>query len=195
MSLAGSIARSMTLGRVVDLTVTLGLLGAAFFAVAASDIHAGYSQLLWYWMTLGFGVGCLLLAWMHRADSFNALPTAALLAAHWLATLLAVRGVFYFVETGQFTDSNAGLANGIVFALSTLLCGVHVQPRIAIIGLAMGAAVAIQALIKDNIWLLIAVGAGALALVSLFQSGSKSASAQPALGQSDAGTPAPGMTH
>ena len=189
MSLAGSIARSMTPGRVVDLIVTLGLLGAAFFAVAASDIHAAYSQMLWYWMTLGFGVGCLILAWMHRGESFNALPTIVVIAAHWLATLLAVRGVFYFVETGQFSASNAGVINGLVFALSTVLCGVHVQPRIAVVGLAMSAAVAIQVLIQDNIWLLIGVGFAALAVVSLFQSGGRARDGNAAPRQSERAEP------
>jgi hypothetical protein len=189
MSLAGSIARSMTPGRVVDLIVTLGLLGAAFFAVAASDVHAAYSQMLWYWMTLGFGVGCLILAWMHRGEDFSPMPTIVVIAVHWLATLLAVRGVFYFVETGQFSASNAGVINGLVFALSTVLCGVHVQPRIAVVGLAMGAAVAIQVLIQDNIWLLIGVGFAALAVVSLFQSSGRAGDGDAAPRQGEGAEP------
>ncbi|MEM6945588.1 MAG: hypothetical protein AAF416_01215 [Pseudomonadota bacterium] len=147
---------------ILDLILGLVLLGTAFFGVAASDVHAGFSNIYWAVLTMIFAVGSFAFAWLHRGEGFAPFRTAMILAAHWIGVFISIQVVFYFVSTNNFTDANVGLANGILFALATYLCGVHVQVRLAVVGAALGLATATEALIEENLWILFAIAIGAL---------------------------------
>lgn len=149
---------------IIDVALGALLLGLAFFGVAASDVHAGFSEAYWYALTVIFGLIAFAFTWLHRGEGFAPLRTAMLIGIDWIGVFLAVNVVFYFVTTDHFTDANVGLANGVLFALASFISGVHLQPRLAVVGVAIGAATAAEALIEENLFLLLAIAIAALAL-------------------------------
>ena len=160
-----TIREILTPSRIAGFGIAATMLLAAFFGVAASDVHAGYADGYWGWLSVGFALGCFALIWLSRPGLGAPLGAALPLAAHWLGVWGAVRIVHWFIETAHFTAANAGLANGIVFALGAWMAGVHLEPRIAVIGAAIAGAVAVEALIQENLWTLFVIAL--LALVAM----------------------------
>ena len=89
----------------------------------------------------------------------------AVIAAPFVGAEVAASITDVLVDGDHFTDANAGLANGIVFALGAWMAGVHLEPRIAVIGAAIAGAVAVEALIQENLWTLFVIAL--LALVAM----------------------------
>ncbi|MEM1313686.1 MAG: hypothetical protein AAGI51_03975 [Pseudomonadota bacterium] len=158
---------ALTPSRIAGFAIAAAMLLGAFFGVAASDVHAGYARGFWMLLTVGFALGCFALIWLSRPEDGAPLGAILPLAAHWIGVFTAVRIVYWFIETDHFTDAGAGLANGIVFALGTWMAGVHLEPRIAVIGAAIAGAVAVEALIQENLWTLFLLALLALAAMAV----------------------------
>lgn len=164
----GARGRGSRSGIVVDVVVLAAMLGLAFFGIATADAEWTLALPYWSLLALLFGLGALALAWIHRGESFRLGRTALHLAAHWAGALVAVHVVFYVRANDQLTEGESGLVLGILFALATFLCGVHVQWRMMLIGAALAAAATAAALVEENLWLLLAIAVAALVLVLAF---------------------------
>jgi hypothetical protein len=148
------------------------MLGAAFFAITASDIRATYAETVWHVLPALFGLVAFGLSWAYAGEGFSVWRAALREAAHWLGVYGAIRAAFYLVATDHFTESNAGLAAALLLALGAFLSGVHGQWRMAPVGLALLCATAVVALIEENMWILVgiaALGVGAVALAGVAQ--------------------------
>jgi hypothetical protein len=165
---SASTTRPGKVGIVVDLVVLAAMLALAFFGIATADAEWQWALPYWSLLALLYGLGAMALAWIHHGERFRLGGTAVRLAAHWAGALAVVHLVFYVHANDQLTEGQSGLVLGIVFALATFLCGVHVQWRMMLIGAALAAAAAMAALVEENLWLLLAIAVGALVAVLAF---------------------------
>ena len=162
------------IGALVDALIALALLGAAFFAIAAQDAGAAYASALWSALPVLFLLGALTIGWAHGDYGRAPAPwrLVALDAAHWGATLIAIRATLGFIETGfpeglleaaQVERTGAGLICGVVLALSTGLAGIHTHWRLAPIGLAVLGACYAVVLIEEHVWATMSLAVAGLA--------------------------------
>jgi hypothetical protein len=147
----------------VDGLAAAFLIGMCVFGLAAADVRASFSREYWSAMPLAFGVVAVALTALHGADGLPLWKVAMREALHWFGAVVGIQIVFYFIDKNQFTESNAGLACGLVIALATFMAGVHIQWRLVPIGAALLAATALTAFVEQNLFTLVAVMALGLA--------------------------------
>ncbi|TVQ54569.1 MAG: hypothetical protein EA355_11575 [Rhodobacteraceae bacterium] len=163
---------------IADGGVAALLIGLTVFGVIAADMGSGFAMTYWVFMPVAFGVGSLVLMTVHGAGGASAPEALIRLALHWLGAFAAVRIVFYFVETDRYTLGNAGMACGAIIALAAFLDGVHMQWRMAPIGLALLAAAGVIAFFGENMFVIASVlllGLVGTVMVSRMQGGSRGA--------------------
>lgn len=152
---------------VADLVIGGGMLVLAFVGIAASDVSGTGSQVYWTILTVAFAVASYGLRWIHAARDFVYARDAVVAVAHWVGVLAAIELVYVLIAAGRLTNADAGLLNGLVLALGTLLAGVHGSWRLAVIGTAIGLATVAVAWFEQYLWVLIGVAAVALAALFL----------------------------
>lgn len=151
----------------MDGLLAVAMVAASFVGLAATELHAGFTELFWYAVAAGFGLAAVLMTWIHGSYGRSQTRATAGQLIHWVAVGAALWVLFYFVKTEHFADADAGLTCGILIGLGAFLAGVHGQWRMGPIGLALVAATALVALIEDNLLMLIGLGVGAVLLVLL----------------------------
>lgn len=140
-------------GGEIVLAVLVALSGAG---IAVSRFSAEYG--LWYWLAMVpvFGGVSLVAGWSRARESgatgFAVLRTQLL---HWGGLLLAVPLVFLLERTGRLNSADAGLVALLTLALGTFLAGVHFDWRLGAVGVLLGAAVAIAAVVQRYLLLLL----------------------------------------
>jgi len=142
---------------IIDAIILLVMLFLPFAGIALSDIEAGITWPYWHLVAVAYFVGALGLAILHRSEDFRLMPSIVRLAIHWLGVLGAVHGMFYFVNTDHLTDGQAGLVLGLLLALAIFLCGVYVQWRMIVVGIAVLLATIVEAVVEENLWILLGI--------------------------------------
>ena len=137
----------------------------AFIGVAAADVSGGGSQLYWSVLVLVFCLICIGLDWVHEAPGTATARPAAITAFHWAGVLLSIQLIHFMVSTGRLTNADTGLLDGTIVALGTFTSGVHVNWRIALIGVVLGLGVAAAAYVEQYLWILFALALLALVVI------------------------------
>lgn len=133
----------------VDVVVALVLLVLSFIGVAWSDVSSVQNH--WYWSGLAivFGVACFALQWMHADAETPILKQGLRTALHWLGVLAAIQIIYIYVGAGRFTNEVTGLVNGLVLAIGVYLAGVYLGWWLFVIGIALGIALAVTAIVEQ----------------------------------------------
>ncbi|MBP7003240.1 hypothetical protein [Amaricoccus sp.] len=151
--------------RIFDGVVAGLMILAAFVAIGASDVSFAASQPYWLGLAVAYGVASAAIEWVHRRGDFSLGRLAPRWALHWLGVLAALEAVFVFIDAGRFAGAGVGLMNGAILALGTFLAGVHGNWRLVVVGIAVGIAAMLVALVEQYIWLLLGLGILAVAVV------------------------------
>lgn len=136
-----------------DLIAAAIMLILAFIGTAASDVTSA-SQVYWSFLAITFGLLCIGLDWVHELPGTPWFQPAARTALHWFGVLMAIELVYGFIDAGRLTNADTGLMNGTIVALGTFTSGVHVNWRLAVIGIALGLGTAVVAYVEQYLWIL-----------------------------------------
>ena len=159
--------------RRISRTVLLEALGAlvllalAFAGIAASDVSAAGTQGYWTLITLVFALASLEVDWQHSGPAFSGSRSAVRLGLHWVGVFAAVQIVYFFIASGRLANADTGLVNGLILALGTFLCGVHVNWRLMVLGVALGLATGAVAYVEQYLWVLLGLALVAIAALLL----------------------------
>jgi hypothetical protein len=145
--------------------VGIAMLAASFAGIAASDVSAVGTQGYWTMLTVGFAVAAFVLQWLRSERSFPMMLGVVQLALHWVGVFLAIQLVYLFIATGRFANADTGLVNGLILALGAFTCGVYVNWRLMVVGLAVGFSTFAAAYVEQYLWVLL--GVALLAVVVL----------------------------
>lgn len=151
--------------RIFDGVIAAAMILAAFTAIGASDVSFAASQPYWLALAVAYGLATAAIEWVHRRGDFSIARIAPRCALHWIGVLAALEAVFVFIDAGRFAGAGVGLMNGAILALGTFLAGVHGNWRLIVIGVAVGIAAMLVALVEQYVWLLLGLGAIAVAVV------------------------------
>ncbi|HMQ91632.1 MAG TPA: hypothetical protein PKA33_04800 [Amaricoccus sp.] len=149
----------------LEALAALVLLALAFAGIAASDVSAAGTQSYWTLITLIFALASFAVDWQHSGPDFRGSRSAVRLGLHWAGVFAAVQIVYFFIASGRLANADTGLVNGLILALGTFLCGVHVSWRLMVLGLALGLATGAVAYVEQYLWVLL--GLALLAVVAL----------------------------
>lgn len=154
---------------VQTLILALILVAASFFGVAASDIQASFSHTYWQLLALLFFAAMAISAWFHKKSGPEFRVAIAQAALHWFCVWLGILIVYEFSQTNHFTVQAAGLCNGLLFALATVLAGIYSDWRFAPVGMALVGAVATEAYVEEKLWVLLLIAVLALVAVPVLR--------------------------
>ncbi len=112
----------------------------------------------WYWvaMTPVFCAASIAIEWSRLSQ--RGVSKATFIRhqiIHWFGYLVAVHLVFLLNYTGRLNNADAGLVALLVLALATFCAGISSNWRIAIVGVFLGTAVIVTALIEEYVWVLL----------------------------------------
>jgi len=91
--------------------------------------------------------------------------TIGQLALLWIGVFVAIQLVYFFITTGRFANADTGLVNGLILALGTFICGVYVNWRLMVVGVALAFATVAAAYVEEYLWVLLGVALLAVALL------------------------------
>jgi hypothetical protein len=151
--------------RTFDGVIAAAMVLAAFIAIGASDASYAASQPYWLGLAAAFGLAALAIEWVHRDAAFSLSRVAPRLALHWIGVIAALEAVFLFIDAGRLAGAGVGLTNGAILALGAFLAGVHGNWRLLVVGVAIGLAAVLVALVEQYVWLLVGLGLVAVAAV------------------------------
>lgn len=137
----------------------------AFVGIASSDVSALGTQGYWTLLTVGFAVAAFVMDWLHSAHGVRMTTGALRLVLLWVGVFVAVQLVYFFIEAGRFANADTGLVNGLILALGTFACGLYVNWRLVVVGVALGFATVAAAYVEQYLWVLL--GVALLAVVVL----------------------------
>jgi peptidoglycan/LPS O-acetylase OafA/YrhL len=150
---------------VLEAVAALVLLALAFAGIAASDVSAAGTQGYWTLITVVFALASLGVDWRQSGVGLRGSRSALRLGLHWLGVFAAIQLVYVFIASGRLANADTGLVNGLILALGTFLCGVHVNWRLMVLGLALGLATGTVAYVEQYLWVLL--GLAILAIAAL----------------------------
>ena len=104
---------------------------------------------------------------MGSSGSWIDLTALTRTAVHWIGVLAAVQLVHVFVQAGQMTNADTGLACGLILALGAFTAGAWGNWRMGVLGIALAVATAVVAMVDQYLWVLLAVAAVAIAAMLL----------------------------
>ena len=152
----------------------LTLFALSLIGIGVSDFSLKFG--FWYWLAMVpiFGGASIYDEWKER--KIKGEGSGTLLSRqifHWLAMVAAVYLVHVLQSTGRMNQADAGLVLLLALSLTVFLAGVHFNWRFAVLGVVLGATVAVAALVDQYFWIMtIPVILGGLAV--LFIRGVKS---------------------
>ncbi|MBL9060736.1 MAG: hypothetical protein JNK88_12015 [Mangrovicoccus sp.] len=151
----------------IEAVIAAILLALAFVAIAASDVSAMRSNGYWLGLVVVFALVSYGFDRVSSGGRWVDLTALTRTAVHWLGVLAAIELVHVFVQAGQMTNADTGLACGLILALGAFTAGAWGNWRMGILGLALGVATAVVALIEQYLWVLLAVALVAVAVMLL----------------------------
>ena len=151
----------------LEALAALVLLALAFAGIAASDVSAAGTQGYWTLITVVFALASLAIDWQQSGADFRGSRSALRLGLHWAGVFASVQVVYFFIASGRLANADTGLVNGLILALGTFLCGVHVSWRLMVLGLALGLATGAVAYVEQYLWVLLGLALLAVAALLL----------------------------
>jgi len=135
------------------LFLTLFVLSLIGIGVSDFSLKFGF----WYWLAMVpvFGGASIYNEWKEGKKEKEG--TRTLLGRqifHWLALVAVVYLVHVLQGTGRMNQEDAGLVLLLALSLTVFLAGVHFNWRFAVLGVVLGAAVALAALVDQYFWIM-----------------------------------------
>jgi len=149
--------------RILFLTMFL----LSLIGIGVSDFSMKYG--FWYWLAMVpvFGGASVYNEW--KAGRKKGEERSTLLGRqvfHWLALFAVVYLVHVLQSTGRMNQEDAGLVLLMALSLVVFLAGVHFNWRFAVLGVVLGATVAMAALVDQYFWIMAtAIIAGGLTVI------------------------------
>ena len=147
----------------VEDIILLVLLALCLFGMAITNFSPARSYRYWLTMTAVFWIGGMVIVWSkkpeHRIRAVLLVQTV-----HWLATTIAVIGVFILLNTGRLNYETTGLVLLLVLGLAVFLDGYRISWRLSLLGVMLGVSSIIAALVEQYIWI-ITLGTFAVVIV------------------------------
>lgn len=156
-------ARRIIIGALVGLAMVV----LSFGGIAASDVSAGSTQGYWTMLTVVFAIAAFVIDWLHSEHGFSITPHAMRLALLWIGVFVAIQLVYFFIAAGRFANADTGLVNGLILGLGTFSCGLYVNWRLSVVGVALGLATVAAAYVEQYLWVLLAVALLAVVVLVL----------------------------
>ena len=150
---------------IVGALLGLLMIVLAFAGIASSDVSALGTQGYWTLLTVAFAIASLVMDWLHSEHAWRNAMGAIRLVLLWVGVFLAIQLVYVFIAGGRFANADTGLVNGLVLALGTFACGLYVNWRLVVVGVALGFATLAAAYVEQYLWVLL--GVAVLAVVVL----------------------------
>ncbi len=145
----------------VEDIILLVLLALCLLGMAITNFSPARSYRYWLTMTAVFWVGGMVIVWSkkpeHRLRAVFLVQTV-----HWLATAVAVIGVFVLLNTGRLNYETTGLVLLLVLGLAVFLDGYRIGWRLSLLGVMLGISSILAALIEQYMWI---ITLGTLAVV------------------------------
>jgi len=143
----------------------IALLVLAIGGMAVEDYSASSGLSYWLVVIPVFGAVSVANGWRRaraRGKSVSSVLRSHLL--HWSTLVVAVYLIYLLEITGQLNRQDAGLVALLCLSLTTLLAGIHLDWRLAILGVLLAVSTACSALVEEFFWILLipAVIAGAI---------------------------------
>ena len=146
----------------LDGVVVAAALTLTFAAIAAADARASYAAALWFALPIAFLLATAALAWA-RGDYLRSGRGLVLRdIAHWAATLALLLAHRSLIDQGALADAGAGLVDGLIVALATLLTGVHGHWRLLPVGAAIVGVCYAVTYLEHHLWATVAIALTAL---------------------------------
>jgi len=135
------------------LFLTLFVLSLVGIGVSDFSLKFGF----WYWLAMVpvFGGASLYHEWKKQRKKGE--HSGTLLSRHlfhWLGLLAVVYLVHVLQSTGRMNQEDAGLVLLLALALTVFLAGVHFNWRFAVLGIVLGTAVAVAAMVDQYFWIM-----------------------------------------
>ena len=133
-----------------------GLAALSVVGIGIADFSASRGLAFWEMMVPVFAAVCVATGWTRarrRGEAGAAIIWKQVL--HWVPLLLALYLIYSLQATGRLNREDAGLVALIAFALTTLLAGVHLDWRLAVLGALLGVTAAAAALVEEFFWVLL----------------------------------------
>ena len=145
---------------IVEGAISLILLALAFLAIAASDISAGNSHNYWVGLVVIYGIASFIFDRLHTGHKWTDWRSMVTIVIHWA-------GVLATIAAGRIDNANIGLADGLLLALGTFTSGAAGNWRMIVIGIALGLATAVVAMVEQYLWVLLGVAVVTVLIVIL----------------------------
>lgn len=178
MAISGFIGEHEPIGvrhAVAGALVGLVMIALAFAGIASSDVSALGTQGYWTLLTVAFAIASFVMDWLHSRRGFRMTADALRLVLLWVGVFAAIQLVYFFIASGRFANADTGLVNGLILALGTFACGLWVNWRLVVVGLALGFATLAAAYVEQFLWVLLGV---ALLAVAVLVAGARLAAAR-----------------
>ena len=133
-----------------------GLACLSIVGIGIADFSASRGLAYWLMMVPVFAAVSIATGWTRarrRGEAGAVLVWKQVL--HWVPLLLALYLIYALEATGRLNREDAGLVSLIAFALTTLLAGVHLDWRLAVLGALLGVTAAAAALVEEFFWVLL----------------------------------------
>jgi hypothetical protein len=132
------------------------LVVASVIGIAVMDFSARNG--IWYWLAMVpvFGIASIAFAWYSSRDQ-GKLRSRLIWrqVLHWLTLALAILLIYLMTRAELVGRGIAGLMALLMFAIVTLLAGVHFDWRLAVLGVILAATFAAGVLMQEFFWLLL----------------------------------------
>jgi hypothetical protein len=152
---------------IVEGAISLLLLVLAFLAIAASDVSAASSHNYWVGLVVIFGIASFVLDRLHTGHKWTDWRSMVTIIIHWAGVLAAIQLAHLFVAAGRIDNANIGLADGLLLSLGTFTSGAAGNWRMIVIGIALGVATAVVAMVEQYLWVLLGVAVVTVLVVLL----------------------------
>ncbi len=158
-------ARRKTL---VEDIILLLLLALCLVGMAITNFSPARSYRYWLVMTAVFWIGGMIIVWSKRPERkfYSVLLVQTM---HWLATAVAVVGVFVLLDTGRLNYETTGLVLLLLLGLAVFLDGFRISWRLSLLGVMLGLSAIVAALIVQYLWLVMLAALVGVLLVALWE--------------------------
>ncbi|RAI04185.1 hypothetical protein DLJ53_06980 [Acuticoccus sediminis] len=154
---------------IVEIVVSIILIGLAFAAIAAADVSPGSTDSAWFFLVGAYALAAFVFDRLHGGYSLTNWSSALPIAFHWIGVLGAVVLVHVYESAGRFDNVETGLGCGLALALGAFTAGVHGNWRMTFIGTALGLATAAVAVLEEYMWVLFVLAVAAIVLMILVE--------------------------
>ncbi len=152
----------------VEDIILLLLLALCLLGMAITNFSPARSYRYWLVMTAVFWIGGMIIVWSkkpeHRLRAVLWVQTV-----HWLATVVAVIGVFVLLDAGRLNYETTALVLLVVLGLSVFLDGYRISWRLSLLGAMLGFSAIVAALIEQYMWIIVLGTLAVLAVIILWE--------------------------